>query len=274
MTSQSLKNASVILELYDIIGVNVFSPGPNDLVGGLDLLRNFSPTNMAIVSSNLYSTVSEKPVFNTFKQVQLGSSKIEILGLTGISQQNSNEYYLKDTNSVLKNILGKHKDSTDFFILLSSLPLSENKAIADSFPDISIIVSADNRLTSISPLKQGNTLIVQTVNRGKYLGAIDVDPGLNPAWGKDYKPILQSKSRALSALEYQLRLKQHSKTDKDISTLQDRIETAKTELTELEQSKEENDKAYSHYETKNYKLGNAIVSDEKIEILIESLLNQ
>lgn len=276
VSPRSIKAASAILRLYDQIGVDFFCPGPNDLTGGLKLFNEFTPENMTIVSSNLYSIKSDKPIFKTFEQVQLGSMAIGILGLTGTDSINSPEYYWKDTETVVSEIINQHKKTTDFFILLSSMTLAENKAIAKTFQNISIIVSADKRLTSISPQRQHKSLLVQTVSRGKYLGAIVVHPGDSSLWGFNYQNQIKDTSRLLHTLQYQLKVKQKSsnkQTDNDISFLQTRIRKVQSELTSLQKKKEENEKAFSHYEAQNYKLDKTIENDEVIEATIKSLTN-
>lgn len=279
ITDDSLKKANTILQIYDEIGLDVFSPGPNDLAGGLEILTRQKASHMHIISSNLYSATSKSPIFEQFTQIQLGSSTITILGLTGDGPDYSPDYYLENYRDVLHQIIYSHKESTDYFVLLSSMSLKTNKFIAETFPDISIIVSADNRLSSIAPVQHHNTLIVQTVNRGKYLGTVEVRPGSSSLWGENFETMIKSTSRTLNSLEYQLRLKkqrakQGQGDDKAIPELEKRIVQSQTELADLKESKKRNDEAFSHYTTRNFKLSNTVQADGRIETLINSLLKK
>lgn len=271
VTPSSLQNAHTILTIYDKIGFDVFCPGPGDLISGLQPFKVFTPENLTIISSNLYLTKSKQPFFQQAKQVQAGSNVITIFGLTGEGMTHTKEYYLEDSVTVLNNLISLYRQKTDYFVLLSSLPLPENKKLANTFPELSIIVSADNRLTSISPQRHQNSIIVQTVNRGKYIGSIDIFPGQSHQWGTDFNNILQSKRRTLSSLQYQLKLKKHQRqqeTNSIIESLVTKIQTTERELDEIERAKEEDDIRYSRYLTKNHKLGNNVKNNEEIDKLI------
>lgn len=277
LTSSSLQNAESIMQIYDRIGLDVFTPGPYDLLNGLKFFDSYVPDNYTIVSSNIYSSETGKPAFQQAKQLRVAEVVVTVLGLTGMGEKRAKDYFYEDKATVLQELIKQYRERTDFFILLSSFSLPENKALAAQFPDLSVIISADNRLTSISPLQVNNSLIVQTVNRGKYLGSIHIQPGQSSAWGQDYTSTIRAKVKSLNTLQYQLKLHQHQshKERKDsVESLHQNIAIAEKELAAVKKAKERDDTLYSQYVTRNHKLGKGIQENKDIEMLIKKLLRK
>lgn len=183
LLDQDLLEAGAILDIYRTIGYDAMAVGPHDLTTGVDFVVQSSLAGMPWISANLV-TAENKPVLPPWiiRETAAGR-KVGILGLTAETPLPEG-YRMRDWEEILPGYLDALVPTCDFVILLSNLDNAANKAIADKFPQIHLLISADQSGGNVPPHLLRNTLITQTHIRGKYLGILTVNWPEGHIWGE------------------------------------------------------------------------------------------
>jgi 2',3'-cyclic-nucleotide 2'-phosphodiesterase (5'-nucleotidase family) len=166
------------------MGYDAVAVGPLDLVAGIDFLKNQHNAHFTWISANLVNT-DNSPVFKSYIIKKTGQSKTGIIGLTHRATFLPSDLHIVDWQTILPKLLQKLSKECDHIILLSNLPQKENVEIAQAYPDIRVILSADLQFGNLSPVLNNNTLITQTANRGQYLGLLNIEWGSSGKWEFD-----------------------------------------------------------------------------------------
>jgi 2',3'-cyclic-nucleotide 2'-phosphodiesterase (5'-nucleotidase family) len=161
------------------MGYDAVAVGPLDLAAGASFPVKQGNPHFPWISANLLNT-DDSPVFPPFIIKKTGQSKTGIIGLTGNASLPAN-LHTGDWHIILPAQLKILSKKCDHIILLSNLSKNDNDEIARHYPGIRIIISADLQSSNLNPVVSTNTLIVQTLQQGKYLGRLDI------AWEKSSK---------------------------------------------------------------------------------------
>jgi len=169
---------------YDAVAV-----GRNDLTGGLSFLQQQAArTKFAWLSANLVNKSTGKSLFPAYLVRKVGSISIGIIGLTGYDGSDrflgKEDAALLSWQKVLPDLVAELAAQCDLLILLSNNELKQNQEIAESFPDIHLIIQSTPRSKNFPPQLHNKTLIAQTGKQGKYLGWMLVNWQKSKTWGR------------------------------------------------------------------------------------------
>ena len=181
--SQEKITAAGIIAGSQHMGYDAVAVGPLDLVAGTEFLVNKGRPAFPWISANLMDA-DNRPVFRPFIIKQTGQTTTGIIGLTGATSLPAN-LHTGDWHTILPAQLQILAQKCNHIILLSNLPKQENDEIAQRYPAIRIIISADPQFSNLSPTISNSTLITQTAQQGKYLGELDIEWGNTGTWGAD-----------------------------------------------------------------------------------------
>lgn len=183
--------------------------GKQDLAAGLPfLLAQKDLSDFKWVSANLVRESDNKPIFTPGIIKKVGDVSIGITGLT-VSPPNNpfrpgDDAAIVPWKKVLPGMVAELDKTCDLIILLSSLSQEENKEIAASYDTIHIILQSSPHASNIQPIINNNTLTIQTISKGKYLGRLDVNWQNSNKWAKPSSPSLESKKSELERLNKQI----------------------------------------------------------------------
>lgn len=157
-------------------------------MSGLDLPKYNDMSKTGTVESPFISLnvadANQAQVCLPYQEVKIGAYNIGITAITG-----------KDFNSGLnviewRDAISSHitslKSKFDFIILLSDLSIKENKIIANSFPEIQVIISNDPKINNLSPSMVNRTIITQTKPLGQFLGVLKINLSPEITWKSNY----------------------------------------------------------------------------------------
>jgi len=204
LLGQDMLTAKAIMKVYTTLHYDAMAIGPNDLAAGLDLLTGAFLSGTPWISANLLSP-SGNTLFSPWVVKIVGETRVGIVGLTG-NVTATPEFITASWQESLPKHIDELAAGCDFLILLSTLEKPDNEAIADQFPQIQLIISADSKSGNVAPLLRHNSLFTQTHTRGKYIGILDVSwpnsiiwhtsladtPSLIIELEKRYKQLLQA----------------------------------------------------------------------------------
>ncbi len=132
-------------------------------------------------SANLYDAGGNR-LFEPYQLTEVSGVRIAMVGITGPEPTRVTGYRISDPAQVLATLLPPLEQSVDLILLLSTLSLQDNLALARQFSQVDIIIGADTATGNLKPVLAGGALVTQTANRGQYLGLLQV--GFSP--GQDW----------------------------------------------------------------------------------------
>lgn len=143
-------DAEILVDSYNIIGCDAFSPGVSDFSGGLKFLLNLQKkSKFDYISANIYK--DNKLLFKPYKIIKNNNKKIAVIGLT--SEFNSSEIDIMNPIDTLNDILKDLKGKTDIIILLFNANQNDLDKIYKTNPEIDIIFKSgiDRKHKHVSP---------------------------------------------------------------------------------------------------------------------------
>ncbi len=275
--------AEGIIAIYTAMQVDGVAVGPLDLAAGLDLLHSSHKQGFPWLSANLLDAQG-KPLFSPYRIKEAGALKAGIIGLTGMSAIDPATSLpggasCAQWQTVLPDIIGKIASQCDILILLSSLNLKENQEIAQQFPELQIIITADPNLGSLAPQLVNRTTITQTDRQGKYQEVLTIDWSSTGKWGNSQEEKLRSLRHQLMALEQhwqQLLDGQNGQETEFVDEMQ-RIISARAileqEITKKEQQTEDFSPTTTTLSHKLFPLTPDIPEDPGVKALVTTISN-
>lgn len=269
--------ASRIINALEAMRLNAIAIGPRDLSAGSNfLLTSFS--NTQLLSANLLYKETKAPVFDRYTISDMGNKKIGIIGLTENHKELLDNFAFADTQETLSEVLSLIQHKCDFIILLSNLSIQNNKEIAKEFTDIQLIISADKSKGTIRPFSINNTIITQTISRGKHLGFFQLELGLDKIWSKNFKGSIKTINDKLVHIELQIKRANslNSKRPQDKQIPMEKLIHLKKELgaqvvlLEEEQTTSINNGFDSSFDYSFHKLNQNIKEKEAIKKLLQN----
>ncbi|MFV0438179.1 MAG: hypothetical protein ACK5PS_12430 [Desulfopila sp.] len=172
LQAEDLLSATAIGEIYRDLGYDAMAVGPYDLANGVEFLHQLARHGIPWVSANLLTPEGEA-LLTPWVVRQRGPYRIGILALT--AAESGPGYRIAPWQEVLP----RHLDTlfsrgADFLVLLSNLDQASNTVIAERYPQINLIVSADPMAGNMVPRIHRNTLFSQSHSLGKYLGILHI----------------------------------------------------------------------------------------------------
>ncbi|MDR9502554.1 MAG: UshA-like (seleno)protein [Desulfurivibrionaceae bacterium] len=190
--AQALITAGAIVEAYNHMGYDAVALGHHDLAAGKAALKSLAAkAEFPFVSANL-ADMEGSLLFEPVAHVERAGMRITLIGLTGGAQSDPFAGWAKilPWQEVLPPLLARHSAASDLIILLSSLPPSDNRAIAAKMADVHLIIQSGSSKQNMRPQLINNTLISQVGHDGKYQGQLTVEWPASRRWQAKERPIL------------------------------------------------------------------------------------
>ena len=167
--------ANLILELFNEMGITALNIGLDDLLLGEEFILSLKDSaNFIFISSNIFNSVTGKPLFFEFHVRKVAGVKVGIFGLTSDTGNYPPSIEIRNpfkTASLMANILSRVSDLT---VALSNMPLEMNMALADSVKSIDLIIGHHNKEIPMNPTIANGTPIYMTGMEGREMGRIDL----------------------------------------------------------------------------------------------------
>ncbi|MDH3349864.1 MAG: hypothetical protein OEM02_17385, partial [Desulfobulbaceae bacterium] len=202
--------ANSIIDSVITMGYTCSAVSRFDLASGIDYLLDTS-RNKALpwLSMNLSEAQHDVLPFKPYIIKEVGGIKIAILGLTDdLNKSLKNQltgYKIKKWEDTLPAVLEEIKDRTDMTILLSNYPYKNNEKIAQQFNNIHLIIQSGSNNANIPPRLINNTLITQTMSKGKYLGKMSINWTPSQKWGRGKISLLNTAQSKLREINWQIK---------------------------------------------------------------------
>lgn len=136
-------NANIILDSFNKMGCDIFSPGSKDFALGKNFLVDFSKkSKFPFISSNIYDD-NDKLLFEPYVIDEKFGYKVAFIGLSSIFE--SDGLVVKDPLISLDKILDEVVPKSDIRILLFSSNDLDMKKLKANNPDLTMIIRSRNK---------------------------------------------------------------------------------------------------------------------------------
>lgn len=169
-----------MVEVMGAIGYEAVGIGKGEIsFGSQNLYSLEDEAGFPILCCNLVEEGTGIPPYfleKKFITLEKGPFKIAITGITAPGEYPGSGLKGKDHFKALPGVLEEiENEKPDVIILLSTIGLERDKAVARAFPQINVIVGGGDGLNLKEPVKQGDTYIVQSGERAQFLGSLAID---------------------------------------------------------------------------------------------------
>lgn len=173
--------ANLIAEAYKSIGIDALNVGELDLALGVNyLLGREKSLRLPLISSNIVYRDGGKNVFQPFVIRRVNGINVAVFGLLPVFSTESiggdKDIRILPPFEIAAMMVERLRKKADIVILLSNLGQPEDEKLAGKITDIDIIIGGRNRVLLKTPLRIGETLILQALAQGKQIGRLDFNP--------------------------------------------------------------------------------------------------
>jgi 2',3'-cyclic-nucleotide 2'-phosphodiesterase (5'-nucleotidase family) len=175
--------AELILNAMERMGYDALNLGGPEFNFGKEFLeQTHSHASFPYIASNLLYGGSRLPWTREYIIKEVGGIKVAILGITdldGLAQlpDQGQVKWLEVTppEAALERLLPEVRGKADLVILLSLLDAEKTLALAKAVKGVDVAISSvSDDAFSVSPPKNGSTVLLQTIPLGKYLGLLKI----------------------------------------------------------------------------------------------------
>ncbi|WP_062109803.1 bifunctional metallophosphatase/5'-nucleotidase [Bacillus niameyensis] len=172
-----------ILKVLQNMPLDGFVPGNWDYAYGKDKLISLTKQlPFETIACNLYDENSHETVFARYMMKELTGLKVGIIGLTYpyVDQTMNEEFstgltFSLGVDEVRESVEKLQKEKVDLIVLLSHMGLPLDVKVASLVDGIHVILSGHSHDRVAEPIKQGETLIVQSGSSSSFLGQLEIE---------------------------------------------------------------------------------------------------
>ena len=171
------ETAKIIVDCFNIIGCDVFSPGSHDYAAGFDFMQQLEKkSNFPYISANIFGKNGEK-LYDPYLIVEKQGKKIGFIGLSSVFLNEN--LVVKDPFKVLKNIISQVESKTDMIILLFNASEKDlNRLKTKEYAIDFTVRSRSNLPPAVSKDGGSSSIPIYSIGmRGKYVFEFDINIG-------------------------------------------------------------------------------------------------
>ena len=170
----SKATAEIIVDCFNAIGCDAFSPSSQDFAGGFDFLKSLEDkANFPFISANITSKYGEQ-VFKPYVIKIVKNKKIAFIGLS--SKFISDGIIVKDPFKALEKYLDEVESLADMIVLLFNASEKDLNTLKNKDYNIDLAIRSRSNLPAKTSADGGkNSIPIYSLgSRGKYLYDFDV----------------------------------------------------------------------------------------------------
>ncbi|MDP3938948.1 MAG: multiheme c-type cytochrome, partial [Deltaproteobacteria bacterium] len=182
MADQWRTKADFVQKAYGALGVAVVNLGADDLAAGSALALEGSRGIGAVpISANLFEKeANRKTLTQAATILEAGGVRVAFLGIADPASLGEEAAGLLRAEEPLNRVrvtVAELQAEADVVILLSTLPLASNRALAAKVAGLDLVIGAvgsGEGENVVVPERAGNSLVVQVKPLGEFVGRIDL----------------------------------------------------------------------------------------------------
>lgn len=181
--SYSRAEAELTFDTYELMGLDVFTPGEADYIFGLEFLKSLAErVTFDIVAANVLDPATGEPVFKHRYVVRELKGGVTV-GITGLLDDtirfpgyiDTSHFTVAPPEETLRRVLAEMKRETDIQILLSHMGLERSRLLAERFGELDLIIVGHGKPITKETVHVGKTVLLATGGLGQYIGRCDLN---------------------------------------------------------------------------------------------------
>ena len=173
--------ADLFLQTYNLMRYDAFTPGEVDLSWGVAELKKMEKkAKFSILLANLQDLKTKKPVFRPYLIKEMGGIRVGLFGLLSnrfsgsLDPHDKVAFRLTDPMEAAKQVIAElKKKRCKAIIVVAHMDESEQRKLAETFPEVYFVVSGHERGLKRQPVEVRNAQILTAGTRGEYLGQME-----------------------------------------------------------------------------------------------------
>jgi 2',3'-cyclic-nucleotide 2'-phosphodiesterase (5'-nucleotidase family) len=184
-TTEAQKFQSLfVADLMGHLGYSVVNVAPVDLSYGVEVLRQkASEQKFALVSSNLKSKTTGKPVFEPYVIQNIKGIRVGYMGVMaegealGPPSGGAEDLMVVEAKEAVAALLPELRAKADVVVLFSHITQRRTQQLVDEVRGIDVAISGGDGFVNFKPTEVGSdstgkTLVLEAGQQAKYLGAL------------------------------------------------------------------------------------------------------
>ena len=165
--------ANIIIDSYNEMGCDAFSPGSRDFALGVSYLYKLEKkSRFDYVSCNLYDSITSKSLFDAYKIKNINGANIAFIG--AVSSFKKDSILVKEPIAAIKRTVDKVSKLSDFIVLLFNGSDSDLDRLQASDIKIDLILRSKGSSKSTDNGGRERIPLYSSGNKGKYLNKINI----------------------------------------------------------------------------------------------------
>lgn len=223
----SKEEAQLTFDAFDIMGLDVFTPGEMEFIFGLPFLQSLAENvSFDLVAANVILQETGEPVFGkryVIRELE-GGLKVGITGVLDDAMRfpayiDKSDFRIDPVEKVLRSVVNDMKKEADFLILISHMGKERTEGILEDIDDFDVALIGHGKPGIKGEVKVGKTLLLGTAGEGQYIGnmSLTLVPGGGYTYGRLRQVQLLSKEYELDRdIKDLFQLYKLALTDKDL----------------------------------------------------------
>ena len=174
----SKEEAQLTFDAFDIMGLDVFTPGEMEFIFGLPFLQALAENvSFDIVVANVVLRETGEPVFGKRYVIRelKGGLKVGITGVLDDAMRfpayiDKSEFKIEPVEKVLRSVVRDMKEEVDFLILIAHMDRERTEGILEDIEDFDVALLGHGKPGIKGEVKVGKTLLLGTAGEGQYIG--------------------------------------------------------------------------------------------------------
>jgi 2',3'-cyclic-nucleotide 2'-phosphodiesterase (5'-nucleotidase family) len=186
----------ILLPIVNQLGLAAMTAHWDFAYGPQRLLELASKLTYPILAVNIYDKKSGKRVFKPYLMKEVGGLKIGIIGIGSnivdktMPPEFSAGLRFTDGRSELPGYIKEVRaNGVNLVVVLSHLGFPQDHRLASEISGIDVLLSGHTHNRLYQPIRQGNTLIIQSGCHGSFVGRLDLDVQDNKVVGHQHRLI-------------------------------------------------------------------------------------
>ena len=264
------ETAKIIVECFNAIGCDVFSPGSHDFAGGFDFLKELKGNSQfPFISANIFGKYGEQ-IFDPYVIVEKQGKKIGFIGLSSVFI--NNQVTVKDPFKALKSIIDEVVSKTDMVILLFNASEKDlNRLKTKNYPIDFTVRSRSNLPPAVSKDGGSSPIPIYSIGmRGKYVFEFDINISDRSS---DFVDVMHIQSKLEKAEKFlsthNIDFEESIDLDTEFKDDPKTLDQIKKNLKNRDDMKDKLDNAVNYFSFKKYSLDKQIKDDISILNIID-----
>lgn len=177
---RALARARLISRVYKRMGVAAVNVGDSDLNQGLSFLREEASRGLPLISTNLIDPSRGEPIFLPYVIKKVDNIRVAFFGLVSPDMNpasrkaTAKKVFIKDPVETAQGVMNTLRGQADIVILLSDLGVERERELLRKVPGIHFVLGGHEGQYIRSPMREGDTPILQSYIKGMYAGKLQL----------------------------------------------------------------------------------------------------